>query len=280
MPPHARKSGSLPPTGGRALPWGGPAEAPILVARKLAVSVGLHKVCLSLDLGLPAGARLAILGRNGAGKSTLLATLAGLRAQDAGTLLLEGRSYAEHGPRAAALRRGWLGQDGGDPFASTVLETVLIGRHPHLARWAWESSEDIEIARRALADVGLAGFEEREIHTLSGGEYQRVRIAMLLAQQPRLYLLDEPLAHLDLNHQLAVLNLFARLAREDGAAVAMVLHDPNLALRFCDRALLLYGDSRHLIGPAEEVLQEDILSDLYGCQLRRVEAPMPHFVAE
>lgn len=271
MPPHARKSGSLPPTGGRALPWDGPAEAPILRAESLAVSVGLHKVCLSLDLALPAGGRLAILGRNGAGKSTLLSTLAGLRAQDAGTLHLDGRTYAEHGPREAAQRRGWLGQDGGDPFASTVLETVLIGRHPHLPRWAWEADEDIGIARAALADVGLAGFEEREIHTLSGGEYQRVRIAMLLAQRPRLYLLDEPLAHLDLNHQLAVLALFSRLAREEGAAVVMVLHDPNLALRFCDQALLLYGDSRHRIGSSEEVLREDVLSELYGCRLRRVE---------
>lgn len=243
----------------------------ILAAEKLAVSVGLHKVCLSLDLALPAGGRLAILGRNGAGKSTLLATLAGLRPPDAGTLTLSGSSYAALGPRAAALLRGWLGQDGSDPFASTVLETVLIGRHPHLTRWAWESQEDIEIARQALADMGLAGFEEREIHTLSGGEYQRVRIATLLAQQPKLYLLDEPLAHLDLNHQLAVLALFERLARTQGAAVAMVLHDPNLALRFCDQALLLHGDSRHRIGPAGQVLREDVLSDLYGCRLRRIE---------
>ncbi|MCX8098571.1 MAG: ABC transporter ATP-binding protein [Casimicrobiaceae bacterium] len=249
----------------------------ILHAEKLAVSVGLHKVCLSLDLDLPPGSRLAILGRNGAGKSTLLATLAGLRAQDAGTLRLDGRSYAELGPREAARRRGWLGQDGGDPFASTVLETVLIGRHPHLPRWAWEGDEDLTIARRALAEVGLAGFEEREIHTLSGGEYQRVRIATLLAQQPRLYLLDEPLAHLDLNHQLAVLGLFGRLAREEDAAVVMVLHDPNLALRFCDQALLLYGDSRHRIGPAREILRADVLSDLYAHPLRQIEN---FFVAE
>lgn len=243
----------------------------ILAAEKLAVSIGLHKVCLSLDLRLPAGGRLAILGRNGAGKSTLLTTLAGLRVQDAGSLRIEGETYDVLGPREAARRRGWLGQDSGDPFASTVLETVLIGRHPHLPRWAWESADDIAIVRAALADVGLSGFEEREIHTLSGGEYQRVRIATLLAQRPKLYLLDEPLAHLDLNHQLAVLALFSRLAREEDAVVAMVLHDPNLALRFCDQALLLYGDSRHRIGPAEEVLRADILSDLFGCRLRRME---------
>jgi iron complex transport system ATP-binding protein len=245
----------------------------IFSARNLSVSIGLHKVCLGLNLDLAPGSRLAILGRNGAGKSTLLATLAGLRAPDAGTLSLEGKSYADHGLRAAAQRRGWLGQERGDPFASTVLETVLIGRHPHLDRWAWESSADTDQARAALAEVGLAGFEEREIHTLSGGERQRVAIAALLAQAPHLYLLDEPLTHLDLNHQIATLELLTRRARETGSALAMVLHEPNLALRYCDQALLLYGDSTHVAGPTAEVINAATLSSLYGHALRCVELP-------
>jgi iron complex transport system ATP-binding protein len=243
----------------------------ILEARQLAVSVGLHKVCLNLDLDLAPGSRLAILGRNGAGKSTLLATLAGLRDADAGTLRLDDKPFAELGLRQAARLRGWLGQDRSDPFASTVMDTVLAGRHPHLSRWAWESAADSQLAFAALASVGLAGFEAREIHTLSGGERQRVALAALLVQEPRLYLLDEPLAHLDLNHQIATLELFARRAREDGAALAMVLHDPNLALRYCDQAVLLYGDSRHRVGPAAKILDAATLSDLYGHPLRRVE---------
>ncbi|WIM05031.1 MAG: ABC transporter ATP-binding protein [Candidatus Nitricoxidivorans perseverans] len=243
----------------------------ILSARNLSVSIGLHKVCLGLDLDLAPGGRLAILGRNGAGKSTLLATLAGLRAADAGTLLLAGRTYAEHGPREAAKLRGWLGQDRSDPFASSVLETVLTGRHPHLSRWSWESAEDADVARAALAAMGLDGMEEREVHTLSGGERQRAAIATLLAQQPRLYLLDEPLAHLDLNHQIATLELLSRRAQDEGVAVAMVLHDPNLALRYCDQAVLLHGDSRHIAGPAADILDAAMLSDLYGHPLRRVE---------
>lgn len=243
----------------------------ILAARKLSVSIGLHKVCLGLDLDLAPGSRLAILGRNGAGKSTLLATLAGLRDADAGTLRLDGKSYAAHGPRAAARLRGWLGQDHSDPFASTVLEAVLTGRHPHLDRWAWESAADTAIARAALAAMGLAGFAAREVHTLSGGERQRVAIAALLAQEPRLCLLDEPLAHLDLNHQIATLERLTRRAREEGVALAMVLHDPNLALRYCDQVVLLYGDSRHVAGPAAALLNAATLSDLYGHPLRRVE---------
>lgn len=245
----------------------------ILSVRNLSVSIGLHKVCLNLNLDLAPGSRLAILGRNGAGKSTLLSTLAGLHVPDSGTLTLDGRSYAELGPRAAACRRGWLGQDRGDPFASTVLETVLVGRHPHLDRWAWESADDVALAQAVLDEVGLSGFADREIHTLSGGERQRTAIAALLAQQPRLYLLDEPLAHLDLNHQIATLDLFARRARDASSAVIMVLHEPNFALRFCDQVLLLFGDSRHIAGPTAKVLDAVTLSDLYGHPLQRVELP-------
>jgi iron complex transport system ATP-binding protein len=245
----------------------------ILQARNLSVSIGLHKVCLGLDLDLAPGARLAILGRNGAGKSTLLSTLAGLRAADAGSLLLEGRSYAQRGLRDAARLRGWLGQERSDPFASTVLEVVLAGRHPHVGRWAWESGADAGIAREALATMGLAGMEEREVHTLSGGERQRVALAALLAQAPRLYLLDEPLAHLDLNHQIATLELLARRARDQGVAIVMVLHDPNFALRYCDQALLLFGDSRHIAGPVAEVIDAPTLTSLYGHPMRRVVMP-------
>lgn len=243
----------------------------ILEARDLAVSIGPHKVCAGLDIELVAGTRLAILGRNGAGKSTLLATLAGLREPDRGTIKLDGKTYGEWGLRAAARLRGWLGQDRGDPFASTVLETVLAGRHPHLGRWSWESGTDADIAAAALATVGLAGMEAREMRTLSGGERQRAAIATLLAQQPRLYLLDEPLAHLDLNHQVATLALLSRLAASEGIAVAMVLHDPNFALRFCDRALLLFGDGSHVAGPVAEVLDEASLARLYGHPMRRIE---------
>ena len=254
----------------------------ILEARNLTVSIGPHRVCDGLDLALAPGERLAILGRNGAGKSTLLATLAGLREPDAGVLRLDGMAYGELDLRDAARRRGWLGQDRNDPFASTVLETVLTGRHPHLGRWAWESAADADIARAALAAMGLAGMEAREVQTLSGGERQRTAIAALLAQQPGLYLLDEPLAHLDLNHQIAALGVLSARARE-GAAVAMVLHDPNFAQRFCDRALLLFGDGRHAEGPVLDVLNEDSLSRLYGHPLLRISVPpfdRPLFVPE
>ena len=246
-------------------------SAPLLEARRLGVGIGGRVFCRGLDLALRPGECLAILGRNGAGKSTLLSVLAGLRAPQAGQLLIDGASYAAQGPRASALIRGWLPQARGDAFAATVLETALVGRHPHLDRWAWEGEEDAAIVRRALAAVGLAGLEARDVQTLSGGERQRLAIATLLAQAPRLWLLDEPIAHLDLPHQMAMLELFAGAAR-DGAAVVMVLHDPALAWRYCDRALLIHGDGRCEGGPAREMLTAERLSALYHYPLQALES--------
>ncbi|WP_341743990.1 ABC transporter ATP-binding protein [Azonexus hydrophilus] len=246
-------------------------SAPLLEARQLSVDIGGKTVVDCLNLSLQPGERLAILGRNGAGKSTLLSTLAGLRPPQAGAVLLDGEDCALLPPRQAALRRAWLGQFQNDPFGSTVLETALTGRHPHLGRWDWESKHDAELARSALKALGLAGMEARQVHTLSGGERQRLAIATLLTQAATLYLLDEPLSHLDLNHQMAVLELFAGTARDCGAAVVMVLHDPALAHRFCDRALLVYGDGRCAQGTVDDILTAATLSELYGHGLRQIE---------
>ena len=246
-------------------------SVPLLEARQLTVSIGDRTFCRDLDLVLNAGERLAILGRNGAGKSTLLSVLAGLRASQAGEVLIKGDSYAKLGARKSALIRGWLPQVRGDAFASTVLETALVGRHPHLDRWGWESEKDAKIVRDALAAVDLDAFEQRDIQTLSGGERQRLAIATLLAQAPQLFFLDEPIAHLDLKHQIAMLDLFSSTVRTNGAAVVMVLHEPALAWRYCDRALLIHGDGRTETGPSREMLTVDRLSELYQYPLQALE---------
>jgi len=196
--------------------------------------------------------------------------LAGLREPQAGEVLLAGETYARLGARASARMRGWLPQSRSEAFSSTVLETALVGRHPHLARWEWESATDARIARQALAAVGLGDLAQRDVHTLSGGERQRLSIASLLTQAPRLYLLDEPLAHLDLNHQIATLELLAELTRDGQTACVMVLHEPGLAARFCSRALLLFGDGTTQQGASDEVITSDSLSRLYGYPLREI----------
>ncbi len=243
---------------------------PLIATRQLHVGIGARTFCRALDFELHTGQRLAIVGRNGAGKSTLLSVLAGLRAPLAGHLALAGQAYEQLGPRKSARLRGWLPQTRVDAFSATVLETALVGRHPHLERWGWESEADARIVRAALAAVDLAAFEQRDVQSLSGGERQRVAIATLLAQEAPLMLLDEPLAHLDLKHQIAVLDLFATAA-QGGAGVIMVLHDPALAHRYCDLALLLDGEGHCEFGPVGELLTAERLSLLYDYPLHALE---------
>lgn len=247
-----------------------PPRAALLTASGVDVAIGSRRLVEGLDLSLAAGECLGILGRNGSGKSTLLATLAGLREPQAGSEALLGQAYASLSPREAARHRGYLPQTSHDAFATTVLETALVGRHPHLSRFEWEKPYDLAFARTALDFVGLAGMESRLVQSLSGGERQRLAVAALLTQEPELYLLDEPLSHLDLNHALAVLNIFRDCAAK-GAGVVMVLHEPGLAARYCDRVLLLTGDGSYALGDSAEMLTAERLSSLYGYPLHALD---------
>ena len=239
-------------------------SACLLEARQLVVEIGGRRVVDRLDLTVSAGERIAILGCNGAGKSTLLATLAGLRPPAGGRVLLGGEDVAPMPARRAALRRAWLGQSQNDPFGSSVLETTLTGRHPHLGRWAWESAADRRVARAALHSMDLDALANHDVTTLSGGERQRVGIAALLAQDPPLLLLDEPVAHLDLHHQVTVLDHLRRLTRERGRAIVMSIHDLNLAARFATHALVLGPGTMLRQGPAESTMNEVVLSAAFG----------------
>ncbi len=239
------------------------AATPRLSCDGLAISIAGRTLCAGLDFEVRAGERWAIVGPNGAGKTTLLATLAGLLAPDAGTVRYDGSALAELTPRECAKRRGWLPQDSVDFFPATVQETVLVGRHPHLGRFEWESAFDMECARAALASFGLAEFGARDVRTLSGGERRRVALAALVAQDPGLMLLDEPSSHLDLGQQIAALDALAALARDRGKALVMVLHDLHLAVRYADHAIAL-GAGHAVTGTADEVLTADRLSSLLG----------------
>lgn len=235
---------------------------PKLAARALCVRAGARELVRELAVEFQPGEVLAILGRNGSGKTLTLHTLAGLRAVAGGEVTLDGVALGELKRRAVALRLGLLPQDLEDAFVTTAMETVLIGRHPHLALWQWETAEDERLARAALRAVDLDDFASRRTDTLSGGEQRRVAVAALLAQQPGIFLLDEPTNHLDPHHQLVVLGLFRELART-GRTVITTLHDPTLAARFADRVLLLHGDGRWSLGPVGEALTAASLSELY-----------------
>jgi len=233
-----------------------------LAAAKVSVRAGARELVHELSVHFSGGEVVAILGRNGSGKTLTLHTLAGLRPPAEGEVRLDGAPIASLKRRAVALRLGLLPQDLEDAFVTTALETVLIGRHPHLALWQWETADDERIAREALATVDMGDFAERRTDTLSGGEQRRVAVAALLAQQPGVFLLDEPTNHLDPHHQLAVLECFRELA-SSGRTVITTLHDPTLAARFADRVLLLFGDGRWSLGPIASTLTAAALSELY-----------------
>jgi iron complex transport system ATP-binding protein len=211
-----------------------------------------------------AGECWCVIGPNGAGKSTLLRTLAGLRAPDGGAVLLNGRPLAEWALPALARERGYLAQARGDSFAYRVIETVLMARHPYHGDRYWEGSDDHLAAEAALRALDVLELAQRDVRTLSGGERQRVAIAALLAQDTPLLLLDEPANALDLAHQVAVMDLLARLCRERGKTVVMVSHDLNLAYGHATHALLLMGDGPWEAGPVAAVMKPDLLSRCLG----------------
>jgi iron complex transport system ATP-binding protein len=238
-------------------------EQPItLECRGVHVSVPGRSLVANLDIALAPGEFVAVLGRNGTGKTLSLLTLAGLRAPDAGRILLTGEDISAMPRQQVARLLAMLPQDTDDIFPATVLDTALVGRHPHIGRWRWESSDDVGYARRALAAVGIDDLESRDVLSLSGGERRRLAIAQALTQAPRIYLLDEPTNHLDPQHQLDALRVFRNIA-DGGGTVLASLHDVNLASRFADRCLLLFGDGRWEIGRTDEVLNESRLEALY-----------------
>lgn len=234
-----------------------------LTTHKLAVEIGSIAICADLDLTLAPGQCWGLLGRNGAGKTTLLHTLAGLRKPLAGEVMLDDRVLGELRRRTVARQLGVLFQEEADAFPATALETALIGRHPHLGRWAWENDKDIERAMQALRQMGIEDLAPRLVSTLSGGERRRLALATLLTQDPDILLLDEPTNHLDLHHQIQVLSHLRHLASASGKALLVILHDINLATRFCDHLLLLLGGEATVAGPTAQVIDSATLETLY-----------------
>jgi iron complex transport system ATP-binding protein len=237
-----------------------------LAAHGLTLAVPGRTLVDRLELALAPGECWAVLGPNGAGKTSLLHALAGLRRPEAGGVALDGAAVDSLARRDFARRVGILLQEETESFWGSVLDYVLLGRLPHETGLFAPDAGATGKALSALGEVDLALRASQPYRTLSGGERQRARLAQLLVQAPSVWLLDEPLAHLDLGHQLAAMELARRLAR-DGCAVAMALHEPLWAARYCGHALLLYDSGRFRHGPVHEVLTQENLEALYGCRL-------------
>jgi len=250
-----------------------------LNAHDLTLSIDGRTLCDSLNFTLGEGEVWAVLGPNGSGKSTLLRTLAHLQEPTQGEVHLDGEQVANIKREEIARKVGVLFQEIQDPFPVTLFDQVLGGRYPHLSRWSQESELDYSLTNDAIVAMGLENLSDHLTHHLSGGERQRTAFATLLAQQPEIYLLDEPLNHLDLPYQMRLLEKIVALAQQQ-RAVLMVLHDPNVALRWSTHTLLLHGDEgngRWLSGPSEEIITAENLSELYRHPLNEVNTPQGRF---
>ncbi len=221
-----------------------------------------------LSFTVSAGEVWGILGPNGIGKSTLLKTLAGLLPMPrAGSVRLFGQPI-DHWPRRLRARRMAILLQENDPgLPLSVHETVLLGRHPHLGLLGQPHFEDLRKTLGALRVTGLGPRRDSPAGSLSAGEAQRLAIALILAQDPDIFLLDEPTTQLDLRYQRLMLEHFAALAHRKGKAVVMALHDPTAAFRFTDRVLLLLGSGRYLVGATPEALTPPALASLYGTEV-------------
>ena len=216
-----------------------------------------------VSLAIGTGEMTAVIGPNGSGKSTLLKVASGIISPEGGRALLLGRDMAGYERKEVARILGYLPQQILPTFDYTVEEVVAMGRFPHLAGMGFLSPGDIRIIERCMDQTETRPYRGRSPSRLSGGERQRVYLASILAQEPRLLLLDEPTAALDIHHEAGFFRLLRRLVA-GGMAVCVVTHNLNAASLYCDRLLLMSRGGRVSEGAAEEVIRPDVLSEVYG----------------
>ncbi len=231
----------------------------------------MYGIITALDgasLSVSGGEIVGVLGPNGSGKTTLLRAMAGGLQPASGRVTLDGRDIRTMRPKAVARRIAVVAQNGYTPFSFSVKDIVLMGRWPHLGRFAVETQRDMDVVALAMEATNVAHLAMRPITELSYGERQRVMVARALAQEPGVLLLDEPTSHLDPRHQVEIMDLVWGLSRRDGLAVVAVLHDVNLASQYCDRIVMLKGGRTVAAGVPGEVITAETIEDVYGVSAR------------
>jgi iron complex transport system ATP-binding protein len=251
----------------------------ILDGRHVHVAIGARRVLRDVSVGLSPGSLLAVVGPNGSGKSTLLRALCGLRRLDGGDVRLNDVSLVDLSRRDIAQKVSFLTQDPTFEFAFTVEEFVEMGRHPHRSRFSSASTRDREAVNAAMARCDVEHLRRRPVNCLSGGERQRVAIARCLATEPDVILLDEPTAHLDLEHALDVLTL-CRALTESGRTIALATHDLSAVMRFATEAVLLHRGEVVGSGTPDHVLTPEAFRTVFAVhtEIARTSTGRPAFV--
>ena len=248
--------------------------SPSITANNLTHAFDSRTVLDDLSFEVDAGAFFIIIGPNGSGKTTLLKLLVGLLPLKQGRVDLLGQRLGDYSARALALRIAYVPQDVPVEFPFTVTQVVLMGRSPHLGILGFEGEEDMRLAREAMDITDVAHLAHRRMDQLSGGERQRVFIARAICQQPRIILLDEPTAALDLSHQVRLMDLMEQLKAQKGVTVVMVSHDLNMAAMYADQILLLSHGKIARSGPPEKVMDYALLEQVYDCKLLVDQSPL------
>lgn len=245
-----------------------------LSAERIRLAYGDRVIVSELDLQVAQGQITSIVGANGCGKSTLLRALARLLSPVSGQVVLDGADISSHRSREVARILGLLPQSPVAPEGITVADLVGRGRHPHqriLAPW---NAHDYEAVADALDATGTADLADRSVDELSGGQRQRAWIAMALAQETDILLLDEPTTFLDLAHQVEVLDLLTDLRKRRDTTIVMVLHDLNLAARYSDRLVAMRDGAIHATGTPEEVMTVDLVDEVFGLKSQILQDPV------
>ncbi|EMD9274690.1 iron-enterobactin ABC transporter ATP-binding protein [Cronobacter malonaticus] len=245
-----------------------------LTGEALTLGYGDFRVADGLNVAIPNGKFTAIIGPNGCGKSTLLRTLSRLMKPLGGQVRLDGQAIQHFATKEVARRIGLLAQNASAPGDITVAELVARGRYPHQPLFTRWRDEDERAVQKAMAATGVTALADQSVDTLSGGQRQRAWIAMVLAQETSILLLDEPTTWLDISHQIDLLELLCTLNREQGYTLAAVLHDLNQACRYANHLIALRDGKIIAEGAPSEIVDAALIEAIYGLRCMIIEDPV------
>ncbi|MBF4662735.1 iron-enterobactin ABC transporter ATP-binding protein [Cronobacter malonaticus] len=245
-----------------------------LTGEALTLGYGDFRVADGLNVAIPDGKFTAIIGPNGCGKSTLLRTLSRLMKPLGGQVRLDGKAIQHFATKEVARRIGLLAQNASAPGDITVAELVARGRYPHQPLFTRWRDEDERAVQKAMAATGVTALADQSVDTLSGGQRQRAWIAMVLAQETSILLLDEPTTWLDISHQIDLLELLCTLNREQGYTLAAVLHDLNQACRYANHLIALRDGKIIAEGAPSEIVDAALIEAIYGLRCMIIEDPV------